>query len=190
MNSQTAQVRTMYPEDFSDLCHWLRQQQAELGEYALEPDLVEGLCGALARTDFADLKAPEAQELHGLVEQSTRARAHVMDLIQRYPKSQNTMLAESIHKWFNTQLTEAIERHNQADRHKAQAERYSRLAELAHDLRTPINSFSMGTELLEMSLVNRKTGDTVDQVLQSLRRSIQRMEDIIHRISRSGEHSQ
>lgn len=180
----------MCPEDLKELCHWLRQQQAELGDAALEPDLVENLCSALARVDFSDLQPPDALELHGLVEQSTRARNHVVSLVARYPGGEHATLAAAIYKWFDTQLTSAIERYNQAVQHKAQAQRYTRLAELAHDLRTPINSFSMGTELLEMTLTKRQAGDHVDQVLQTLRRSIQRMEDIIHRISRSGEHSQ
>lgn len=179
----------MCPADFKDLSLWLRQQQAEAGDKAFEPALVEELCSDLERSDFANPKPPSALELYGLIEQSTRARGHVLWLIERYSASHSDVFAVAINHWFNSQLTDVIERFNQAVEHQAKAQRYTRLAEFEHELRTPLNAFSMGTELLEMSLTNRQTGDRVDQVLQTMRRSIQRMGDIIHRINGSGEHS-
>jgi signal transduction histidine kinase len=83
----------------------------------------------------------------------------------------NRVLDEAIGMAVQTYATQrALEVKQRRDEH---------LAFVAHDLRTPLNAIALSTRLLEMILGERATEEETPQVLDTMRRNVRQLEDLV-----------
>ena len=62
------------------------------------------------------------------------------------------------------------------------------LAFVAHDLRTPLFAISLAGRVLEQSLPKRGYGEDAEQMLKSLRRSVQQLEGLVQKVLEENTH--
>ena len=65
---------------------------------------------------------------------------------------------------------------------EVQHRREEYLAFVAHDLRTPLNAISLAAQVLELTLPKQDAGAGTTQMLKALRRNVQQLEGLVHRV--------